>query len=76
MNPMNSLMAISIMIARDNAKAKKDTNTCKRCGEPKQYAKQFGCPVADPKCPHDKKVRAKLKREFAAHKRKAKKFKP
>lgn len=51
----------------------KPVGVCKRCGEPKDYAKQFGCPVADPKCPHDKKVRAELKREIAAHKRKAKK---
>ncbi len=28
------------------------SSCCKKCGEPKEYAKQYGCPQARRDCPH------------------------
>lgn len=33
---------------------------CRRCGESKSYARAYGCPVADPRCPHDRALRKKM----------------
>lgn len=40
------------MRANDDSARSKYGAACKKCGEPKAYAKQYGCPQAKNDCPH------------------------